>query len=252
LTISQRANSQSKNPWQFFDAHVPAAQELPDPGPQNAPAQEPVVVQPADVEAARDAIAARWETVEQESYLAAAAKEISITPSGLHHVAASGEHGTEWGTVIHFLLETAMRNPQDDLNDMARMALAEQQLDPALSAAAVNVVRQVIRSELWQRAQQSQQRLMEVPFETRLPPGEGAEPLPTLLRGVIDLAFLEDGGWVLVDYKTDAGAEQRLTALTEHYRGQIEIYGRLWQQMVGQPVKEMGLYFTTTGQYVTV
>ena len=252
LTVSQRASSQSKNPWQFFDAHVPAAQELPDPGPQNAPAQELVVVQPADVETARDAIAARWETVEQESYLAAAAKEISITPSSLHHVAASGEHGTEWGTVIHFLLETAMRNPQDDLNDMARMALAEQQLDPALSAAAVNVVRQVIRSELWQRAQQSQQRLMEVPFETRLVPDEGAEPLPTLLRGVIDLAFLEDDGWVLVDYKTDAGAEQRLTALTEHYRGQIEIYGRLWQQMVGQPVKEMGLYFTTNGQYVTV
>ena len=93
---------------------------------------------------------------------------------------------------------------------------------------------------------------MEVPFETRLAPDEGAEPLPTLLRGVIDLAFLEDDGWVLVDYKTDAGAEQQLTALTEHYRGQIEIYGRLWQQMVGQPVKEIGLYFTTNGQYVTV
>jgi len=34
-------------------------------------------------------------------------------------VAADGAHGTEWGTVIHLLLETAMREPHADLELLA-------------------------------------------------------------------------------------------------------------------------------------
>ena len=50
----------------------------------------------------------------------------------------------------------------------------------------------------------SQQRLVEVPFHTLLAPGDPSKgDIPTLLRGVIDLVFLEEPGWVIVDYKTD-------------------------------------------------
>lgn len=48
-----------------------------------------------------------------------------------------------------------------------------------------------------------------------------------MLRGVIDLAFLETGGWVLVDYKTDVAARDQLEMLVEHFRPQVDLYGQV-------------------------
>ncbi len=35
-------------------------------------------------------------------------------------------------------------------------------------------------------------------------------------------------------------------------RGQVEMYADRWQDILGQDVKEKGLYFTSSGQYVSV
>ena len=73
--------------------------------------------------------------------------------------------------------------------------------------------------------------------------------LPTIIRGVIDLAFLEPPGWVIVDYKTDRIAADQLPAAVEHYRPQVEIYANAWREMLNQPVSECGLYFTHVDTY---
>ena len=77
----------------------------------------------------------------------------------------------------------------------------------------------------------------------------GARPL--LLRGVIDLAFREDKEWVIVDYKTDQLNEKPLAILVEHYRPQVQSYAAAWAKLVGQPVHEVGLYFTRANRYVS-
>jgi len=46
--------------------------------------------------------------------------------------------------------------------------------------------------------------------------------------------------------------EGRLQSLVDHYQGQVATYASVWQLMLGQTVKESGLYFTSSGQYVTV
>jgi len=51
---------------------------------------------------------------------------------------------------------------------------------------------------------------------------------------------------------TDAVTEGRLQSLVDHYQGQVATYASVWQAMLGQQVKESGLYFTSSGQYVTV
>jgi ATP-dependent helicase/nuclease subunit A len=225
---------------------------LEDFGPQQPPTYETVSIDEATMTDAFGTIADRWQASQQSSYATAAAKEISVTPSGLHHVSGSGEHGTEWGTVIHFLLEAVMRTPGADCHALARMALAEQGLDPAVAPAAVRVVEQVTSSDIWVRALDSNQWLVEVPFVTRVTAEQSTTGLPTMLRGVIDLAFEEQDGWVIVDYKTDAVTEGRLQSLVDHYQGQVATYASVWQAMLGQQVKESGLYFTSSGQYVTV
>jgi len=252
LTIVQREKGGQKNPWQFFEPAIMLDQELNDPGSQVPPTRETIVLDQEAVSGVSEGIAARWQVAERSNYAMATAKEISITPSRFHPVADRGEHGTEWGTVIHSLLETAMRAPKLDLNKTARMTLVEQQLNPAMAPLAVRVVKQVIGSEVWRRARKSQQRLVEVPLETCIGAEQSDESVPTVLRGVIDLAFLEPDGWVLVDYKTDAAAEDHLKSLIDHYRGQVDLYAHYWQKIVGQTVKEKGLYFTAGGQYVTV
>jgi ATP-dependent exoDNAse (exonuclease V) beta subunit len=108
-------------------------------------------------------------------------------------------------------------------------------------------------SDIWKRAQASDHRLMEVPFEMLIPidPNDG-KAVPTLLRGVIDLAFHEPKGWVIVDYKTDARPKSYVPALVDHYRGQVETYADAWRRMTGESVVEKGLYFTHVGIYSTV
>ncbi|MBD3268128.1 hypothetical protein GF373_15805, partial [bacterium] len=73
-----------------------------------------------------------------------------------------------------------------------------------------------------------------------------------LLRGVIDLVFEEEDGWVIVDYKTDAAAKKQADALLQKYRPQIETYRKEWEALTGGQVKEMGLYFTSIQEYKLV
>ncbi len=92
---------------------------------------------------------------------------------------------------------------------------------------------QFYQSPIAQRMLQSQQVRREWSFNLRM---EG----DTLLQGVIDCAFLEDGGWVLLDYKTDRIDDEE--AFIQRYAMQLEWYARALEKITGTPVKEMWLY----------
>jgi ATP-dependent helicase/nuclease subunit A len=182
--------------------------------------------------------------------VALGAAELLRTPTG------EGDHGTSWGTVIHVLLETAMREPAADLADLARSALEEQELPAALAPQALATVAAVRASALWGRAVASGGPLVEVPFVACLAPGDPALPepsaVPVLVHGVVDLAFPGPDGWVLADWKTDAGAAARRDALVERYRGQLALYAEAWRRIAGEPVAEQGIFFVATREYVTL
>ena len=116
--------------------------------------------------------------------------------------APSGEHGTEWGTVIHRLLEAVGEDPGMDPERTARLAgalLEEEGLSTEHAGKAVDTVKAVMRSEIWERAARAKTTLREVPY-TRLKKQKPRGPV--LESGVMDLAFEENDGWVIVDYKT--------------------------------------------------
>ncbi len=68
----------------------------------------------------------------------------------------------------------------------------------------------------------------------------------TLLQGVIDCAFLEDGAWVLVDYKTDRIEDE--DAFIQRYQGQIDWYAKALERITGLPVKARYLYSISLGK----
>ena len=53
----------------------------------------------------------------------------------------------------------------------------------------------------------------------------------TLVEGVVDLAFDEPGGWVVVDFKTDLDPAESLDA----YLRQVQLYAESIRQATGRP-----------------
>ena len=70
-----------------------------------------------------------------------------------------------------------------------------------------------------------------------------------LVQGVLDLCFLQDGKWVLIDYKTDRCPAEKLLDM---YREQILWYKKALQEITEIPVAEVWLYSLWNGQAVAV
>jgi ATP-dependent helicase/nuclease subunit A len=250
MIVTQRL-SQGKNRWnrwKAFAPYLPAEAELPDPGPQQAPRETKRTLAQAEVHEAHAMIEDRLVETMRPTFEVQAAKRYALeatirqsaTSPGLQ-TPEDGEHGVEWGTVIHMLLQVAMENPGADLQGLACTALQEQGLDASLAETAADTVHSVMKADIWQRALASNRRLVEVPFEILL---EREASVPILVRGSIDLVFKEADGWVLVDYKTDSLPSGIPDALVDRYAPQVRLYAESWQRITGEKVKEIGLYFS--------
>ncbi len=75
----------------------------------------------------------------------------------------------------------------------------------------------------------------------RVTPEGGAQ----LLQGVVDCCFVEDGRWILVDYKTDSAKDAG--AAIERHRPQLDIYADALARLTGMPVRERILYLVRGG-----
>ena len=110
--------------------------------------------------------------------------------------------GMAWGTLIHGLLEHAMRHPAATREDLRRLAIwltvDEPQLRQSLDDA-IDTVLHVARAEFW-RAAQAGEHAEETPFAIALAANE-------LTNGVIDLLFKSADGWHVRDYKTDVSLD---------------------------------------------
>jgi ATP-dependent helicase/nuclease subunit A len=60
---------------------------------------------------------------------------------------------------------------------------------------------------------------------------------PVLLQGVIDACFLENGAWILLDYKTDRVDGDPAETANRHTR-QVALYAAALQKLSGLPVRE--------------
>ena len=66
----------------------------------------------------------------------------------------------------------------------------------------------------------------EVPIALTLDDG-------VLVEGVVDAAFVDDGGWTVVDFKTDVELGGRI----EEYRRQVALYARAIARATGASVR---------------
>jgi len=96
-------------------------------------------------------------------------------------------------------------------------------------------------SDLGRRMLAAQAIQREWSFNLRI-----SEPFPTMVQGVIDLCFVENGAWVLVDFKTDRVSD--VQQLLPRYRRQMDYYRQALQAGTALPVKESILFSLRLGQ----
>lgn len=76
----------------------------------------------------------------------------------------------------------------------------------------------------------------------------GGEEL--LVQGTIDCCFVEDGAWILLDYKTDRADD--MDALRAHYEKQLHVYALALERITGLPVRQRLLCLLSTGETLEV
>ena len=236
LVVSRWTGQKGTPAWGVINGALGAAKELPVPATVKVASPKPescsTMAQIAALQA-REAADSRvnapsWSitsvTAEVKHIAKMAVAVDSAAADDATRVVAEGtpshraDAGMAWGTLIHGLLEHAMRHQgagRDDLLRLARWLTVEQpQLRPVVDEA-VDVVERVRTAAFWQQASASE-HAAEVPFTI-------ADGDYRLLAGVIDLLFLEGKEWTVLDYKTDVSS---VAALSEAYRRQLQAYER--------------------------
>jgi ATP-dependent exoDNAse (exonuclease V) beta subunit len=164
------------------------------------------------------------------------AEEIAVSIVNARELARSDTDG-EWsvggstfGTLIHAVLAQAPFDAtDDDLDQIAAVEARVLGLSAVDAAIAARKVRRVWRHELLVRARQAAARAAcrrETPVTLRLDGG-------IMMEGVVDLAFEEDGRWIVVDYKTD----RELTGAEAQYRRQVAAYADAVSAATGAPAE---------------
>lgn len=172
----------------------------------------------------------RWKAAHQQSLERGAARSLNVflatdgsePPGGysdrvqVERVQRDGPRpkGPRFGSLVHLILRDADFDARSD--SIERIARAHGRLLNApreeIKAAAQAVIA-ALRHPLLKRARKAGRVYRELPVIAR---DEGGN----LLEGVIDLAFVEKSGWVVIDFKTDAEDPQRL----HKYRRQLGWY----------------------------
>ncbi|HZK18574.1 MAG TPA: PD-(D/E)XK nuclease family protein, partial [Clostridia bacterium] len=161
--------------------------------------------------------------------------------------------GMSWGRVVHRVLEVCAQEFTPDLGLLVESIVAEEGRHPEDKQEVLELVGGILESPFWQRVLESDRRFTEVPFSIKMDSEEFGLAGETVVSGIIDLVFKEDGGWVLVDYKTDTiGDDIMFRELVDYYGPQVQMYKEYWGDLTGEKVAEAGLYFTYNGNWVTV
>jgi ATP-dependent helicase/nuclease subunit A len=137
--------------------------------------------------------------------------------------------GQAFGTLVHAVLAQAPFDANDaEIRRIAALEARVLGLSEADATVAAMVVKRVFAHDIVRRASAAAARgacHRETPVTCTMPNG-------TLIEGVVDLAFEEQGHWYVVDYKTDRdlAAEGE-----EQYRRQVGLYTSAIALATGHP-----------------
>lgn len=171
----------------------------------------------------------------------------------------------EKGTITHFCLQKLDPKRTDSLLDV------QEQLDTLMEQGVLQKrQREAVRDEellafyqspLGRRLKRAAEVYREFDFYLTVPAravmpdtafSAGDEDESVLLQGIADCFFVEDGGIILLDYKTDRVTAQEAPAAAERYRMQLSYYAEGISAVMNLPVREAYVCFLSCGSAVRI
>jgi ATP-dependent exoDNAse (exonuclease V) beta subunit len=148
-------------------------------------------------------------------------------------VQATHPPGRRFGTLVHAVLAIVpLDGDEPTIQDLAAQQGVLAGATPGEIESAAAAVASVLQHDLLARARAAQARgacRRETPVMWREDAGrEGGGPL---VEGVVDLAFEEEAGWTVVDFKTDHDLRRGL----ERYRRQVALYADIIARATRRP-----------------
>ncbi len=166
---------------------------------------------------------------------------------------------TERGTAHHVFMQycdfTAARSDIDAETDrlLSQGFLTERQA----SVIDKRALSGLLHSELFDRIIRSERVYREERFTAYVTPAmlydeyDGqATDAKIIMQGAVDLAFVENGRLVIVDYKTDRVRD--ISKLAQLYRRQLELYREAMRQSLETEVSDCIICSVALGQYISV
>ena len=153
------------------------------------------------------------------------------------------------GSSIHRMLEVMdlTRAGREEIGAQVRELTEQHLLSPGEAAAVdVGALARFFTSDLGRRLSAATAVRREAPFTMELPLDEADS---VLVQGVIDAAFREDGGWVLLDYKT-GGRGKSNEQLLAVYGEQLAYYRQALERLWDGPVREVWLCMLDLGRNI--
>ncbi len=151
--------------------------------------------------------------------------------------------GAKRGSATHAFLQLCRLPllPQDARAELSR--LVSGRFIPEEQAQLVNMkrVEEFLRSPLVKRMVKADRLYREYEFITE---HEGM-----VVQGIVDLFFIEQGGIVIVDYKTTRADEQELKKL---YTKQLDIYAAALEKRLNLPVRQKIIYSLSMGREIVI
>jgi ATP-dependent helicase/nuclease subunit A len=226
-------------PWQELEGFLTARPKLRTPVYREPPA----AALPDLSEQSRDT-AQRVREIVHTAVKVPCFETVAISSLASHRALRSttadgGPAGSDWGSLIHALLDHAAANltaTRQDLESVAHWHAADDSVVAGYIPAALDTVEKVRASDFWQQVTTAEERLTEVPVGA---PWDVQMPPRLLAKGIIDLIMRTPQGWRIIDYKTDALSVDQLVL---EYCEQLRAYARIWERISGKKVVFAGVY----------
>jgi ATP-dependent exoDNAse (exonuclease V) beta subunit len=172
---------------------------------------------------------------------------VSSEESGLSFDEPSPKYGIALGRWVHRLLQIL---PLDcPTNQMKETVITEalrlfgRAPDPRELEIVLRLLNNFYTSSTAREIQNARRVFREFPFLFKL---EGQ-----YLRAKVDLAFENDRGWILVDYKSDH-FDPDSDEPSVFYRDQLLIYSMGWEKLTGKPPAHLQLFYLDSGHGVEI
>jgi len=161
----------------------------------------------------------------------------------------------EKGTMTHKVLEQI----DFDCKDIKALAQKLEKRgilqDGAKDVLHYDWIEKFLSSDIIRRAKQSPKVQREVPFVVKRKANELYEHINSdkdvLIQGIIDMCFLEDDRWVIIDYKTNKVTPKNTKKMIlDEYKTQLNIYKQALEDITGKKVSQVGLYLLSASDVV--